>query len=188
MPPQAEITTKTVGAAPNRQFIVQWSNMSLLDENGRDLNANLTFEAILFEGTNDIQFLYSSMSGPRSDASSATVGAQNSKRDTAIQTGFNQPIVASGYFTTYRFQNGSYTESVVDPTPPSKPLVTDEGLTSNGTQLAAYWISDDPESGVREYRYAIGTTPGATDVRPFTSTTQNSAVVAGLSLRIGVTY
>ena len=189
MPPQTAITTKTVGAAPNRQFIVQWSNMSLLDENGRDLNANLTFEAILFEGTNDIQFLYRSMSGPRSDGASATIGAQNLKRDTAIQTGFNQPIVTSGYFTTYRFQNGRYVEALPDATPPSKPLVTVEGpLTPNSTQLAASWISNDPESGIREYRYAIGTTPGGADVRPFTSTTQNSIVVSGLSLRVGATY
>ena len=189
MPPQATITTKTIGAAPNRRFVVEWSNLSVLDENGNDLNANLTFEAILFEGSNDIQFLYSNMTGPLSDASSATVGVQNLKRDTAIQTGFNQPIVASGYFTTYRFQNGSYTTSLGDVTPPSKPVVMDEGpLTANGTQLAASWTSDDPESGVREYRYAIGTTPGGTDLRPLTSTAQNSAVVTGLSLRIGVTY
>src|SRR5437016_8224476 len=146
MPPQAAITTKTVGAAPNRQFILQWSNMSLLDENGRDLNANLTFEAILFEGTNDIQFLYRSMSGPRSDGSSATIGAQNLKRDTAIQTGFNQPIVASGYFRTYHFQNGSYAE-LTPVSPPAKPAVTDEGpVTSNGNQLAASWSADAAES------------------------------------------
>src|SRR2546425_7241416 len=124
MPPKAAITTKTVGAAPNRQFIVQWSNMSLLDENGRDLNANLTFEAILFEGTNDIQFLYRSMTGPRSDGSNATVGAQNLKRDTAIQSGFNQPIISAGYFATYHFQNGGYTTSIPDAAAPAKPVVT----------------------------------------------------------------
>src|SRR5437667_9446244 len=89
----------------------------------------------------------------RSDESSTTIVAQHLKRDTAIQTGFNQPIVASGYFTTYHFQNGSYVEAVPDATPPSKPLVTDEGpLTSNSTQLAASWMSNDPESGIREYR------------------------------------
>jgi len=143
----------------------------------------------LFEGTNDIQFLYRSMTGPRSDGASATIGAQNLKRDTAIQTGFNQPIVTSGYFTTYRFQNGRYVEALPDATPPSKPLVTVEGpLTPNSTQLAASWISNDPESGIREYRYAIGTTPGGADVRPFTSTTTNSIVVSGLSLRVGATY
>ncbi|HYR43959.1 MAG TPA: IPT/TIG domain-containing protein, partial [Terriglobia bacterium] len=183
------ITTKTVGSAPNRQFVVEWSNMSILDEDGRDLNANLTFEAVLYEGSNDIQFLYRSATGVRSDGSSATVGAQNLKRDTAIQTGFNQPIVSSGYFTTYHFQNGSYAVVTLDVTPPAKPVVTDEGpVTSNGNQLAASWSSDVAESGIVKYQYAIGTTAGGTDVFPFTSTTQNSAVVTGLSLRTGVTY
>src|SRR5262249_52751889 len=71
------ITTRTVGNAPNRQFVVEWSNMSILDEDGKDLNASLTFEAVLFEGSNDIQFMYNSVSGSRSDGSSATIGLQD---------------------------------------------------------------------------------------------------------------
>src|SRR5207247_1456625 len=38
------------------------------------------------------------------------------------------------------------------------------------------------------FQYAIGTTPGDTDVRPFTSTTQNSIVVTGLNLQSGAVY
>src|SRR5205823_568655 len=121
------ITTKTLGSAPNRQFVVEWSKVSILDEDGRDLNANLTFEAVLYEGSNDIQYLYRNTTGPRSDGSSATVGAQNLKRDTAIQSGFNQPILSTGYFTTYHFQSGSYAELTPVVTPPAKPVVTDEG-------------------------------------------------------------
>src|SRR5204862_7266467 len=58
----------------------------------------------------------------------------------------------------------------------------------NSSQLDASWISNDPESGIREYRYAIGTTPGGADVRSFTSTTRNSIVVSGLNLQVGATY
>jgi hypothetical protein len=183
------VTTRTAGAAPNRQFVVQWSNMSILDEDGRDLNASLTFEAVLFEGSNDIQFLYQTMSGPRSDGSSATIGAQDLKRTAAVLTGFNRPIVSSSYFATYRFANGSYTLVAPDTTTPSKPVVSDEGaLTSNRTQLAASWTSQDPESGIREFQYAIGTTPGGTEVKTFTSTSNNSVIVTGLSLQTGITY
>jgi hypothetical protein len=184
----SQVTARTVGNAPNRQFVVEWSNMTILDENGADQNADITFEAILFEGSNDIQFLYKSMSGPRSDGSSATIGAQNLQRTLAILSGFNQAIVSSGFFKTYHFNNGTYSEVQPDSTPPSKPVVTDEGaLTANYTQLAASWTSDDPESGIH-FQYAIGTTPGGIDVKPFTSTTQNSAVVTGLNLFPGVTY
>ena len=94
------VTTRTVGNAPNRQFVVQWSNLGILDDNGRDLNASITFEAVLFEGSNDIQFLYRSMTGPRSDGSSATIGAQDLKRTQAVQKGFNQSTVSSGSLTT----------------------------------------------------------------------------------------
>ena len=47
---------------------------------------------------------------------------------------------------------------------------------------------EDPESGIREFFYAIGTTPGGTEVKPFTSTTQNSAIVTGLTLQPGTAY
>jgi Matrixin/IPT/TIG domain len=185
----SQVTVRTVGNAPNRQFVIEWSNLTILDENGADQNADVTFEAILFEGSNDIQFLYKSMSGPRSDGSSATIGAQNLQRTSAILSGFNQAIVSSGFFKTYHFNNGTYSEVQPDSTPPSKPVVTDEGaLTANTTQLAASWTSDDPESGIQGFQYAIGTTPGGIDVKPFTSTTQNSAVVTGLNLFPGVTY
>ena len=183
------VTTRIIGDAPNRQFVVQWSNLSILDEEGTDLNASLTFEVVLFEGSNDIQFLYRSMEGPRSDGSSATIGAQDLKRTVAIQSGFNQPIVSSGYFKIYHFDNGGYSELAPDLTPPSKPVITDEGtLTANRTQLAVSWISDDAESGIREYQYAIGTTAGGTELKPFASTTHNSIVVTGLNLQSGVNY
>jgi hypothetical protein len=163
--------------------------MSILDEEGRDQNAGLTFQVVLFEGSNDIQFLYSAMSGPRSDGSSATIGMQDLKRTSAIQSGFNQAIVAPEYFKTYHFENGGYVELLADATPPPRPTVTDEGvLTANRTQLAASWFAVDAESGIREFQYAIGTTPGGTEVKPFASTTQNSIAVTGLNLQPGTMY
>jgi hypothetical protein len=129
------------------------------------------------------------MTGERSDGSSATVGAQDLKRITAVQTGFNRPTVSSGFFITYRFDNGSYVAEMADLTPPTKPIVSDTGtLTASRTELSASWTSSDPESGIREFQYAIGTTTGGVDVRPFTSTAQSSVVVAGLNLAPGTTY
>lgn len=183
------VTTRVLGSSPNRRFVVEWSNVSILDEEGVDLNANLTFEAVLFEGSNDIQYVYQSVSGPRSDGSSATVGAQDLKRTTAFQSGFNQPIIRNGHFITYRFRDGGYSAITADITPPAKPVVTDGGvLTQSRTELTASWTSEDPESGIREFQYAIGRTSGGSEIRGFTSTTHNSVVVTGLNLEAGATY
>ena len=151
----------TTNLRPNRRFVVEWTNLSILDENGTDLKASLTFEAVLFEGSNDVQFLYQILSGPRSDGSSATVGMQNSLRGTGILSVFNRASIGNGYFFSYRYQFGYYTAAPYDITPPSTPVVTDGGARSQSlTELWASWTTDDPETGIRNYEYAIGKAPG----------------------------
>ncbi|MCX5991302.1 MAG: right-handed parallel beta-helix repeat-containing protein [Chloroflexi bacterium] len=80
--------------------------------------------------------------------------------------------------------------TVSDPTPPTTPVVTDDGdTTSNPTQLHAAWSSSDPESGIAEYQYAVGTSAGDTDVVGWTSAGTNTEVTStGLSLTWGATY
>jgi len=50
---------------------------------------------------------------------------------------------------------------LVDYTGPTAVTVTDEGaFTTDNTRLSASWTAaSDPETGIAEYRYAIGTTP-----------------------------
>jgi hypothetical protein len=115
----SSVTVRTVGAAPNRQFVAEWLNAGILDAQGNDPGASITFEAVLFEGSNDIQFVYQSTAGPRSDGSSATIGIQNSTRTQAVQTGFNQSIVSNGTVIGYHFVNGVYVA------PKSPPVATD---------------------------------------------------------------
>ena len=181
-------STLLTGSVGSRRFVVQWSNASILDSVGTDLAADLTFELILFEGSNDIQFVYRSMSGERSDGSSATVGLQNLLRNDAVQSGFNQAIVGNGVAFTYRFDGGTYVEDIGDQSPPTVPSVTDGGeRIPNRGELFASW-STDSGSSIRHYEYAIGTTPGGTDVRSFTVTENNSVVVGGLVLENDQTY
>ena len=75
-------------------------------------------------------------------------------------------------------------------TPPTKPVVTDDGdYTSLVDSLHAAFSSTDAESGVVEFSYCVGTSPGASDVCSWTSAgTASSATVGGLSLKAGVTY
>ncbi len=188
IPGVSSVSTRLAGTAPNRQLIVQWTNLTILDDDGRDQNARITFEAILFEGSNDIEFLYPLMTGSRSNGSSATVGLQNFARNTAVLTSFNEPKLASGYFVAYRFGDGAYVAKLGDSTPPPKPVVVAVPKTSSMTSLSASWFSSPDNSNIREYQYAIGRTSGGTEVLPFTSTTQNSAAVTGLSLDAKSTY
>jgi hypothetical protein len=185
----SSVNMRVAGSAPNRQFIVEWSNLSNIDDQGNDQHSSITFEAILFEGSNDVQFVYGDMSGPLSDGSSATVGMQDLKRTTAVLTSFNQPTVKSRSVITYSYQNGNYVPAVNPLPPPPKPVVVDEGaVTANRTQLAASWNSADPALGVTLYQFAIGTTPGGTDIRAYSGTTQNSVIVSGLNLQLNTTY
>ena len=128
LPGGASISTQVVGAAPNRQFVVEWLNAGILDGQAKDLGSSVTFEAVLYEGSNDIQFVYGTMTGAKSDASSATVGIQNSARTQAVQTGYNQSVVSTGTVVAYHFASGTY----VAPTPPILPTDTPYSIPNLG--------------------------------------------------------
>ncbi len=80
-----------------------------------------------------------------------------------------------------------------DTTPPSTPVVTDEGIvTASGVSLHASWSSTDPESGIASYEYAIGTSPsdpGEGYVVPWTAAgPAESCTVDTLTLEPGTRY
>lgn len=77
-----------------------------------------------------------------------------------------------------------------DSTPPTAPVVTDEGAyTLSTSQLTASWTATDPQSGIAEYQYTIGTAPGQTDVAAWTSAGLNTSVTrTGLALSPGLFY
>ena len=88
------------------------------------------------------------------------------------------------------WSNVDFESFKVDWTPPSDPGYVYDGTAADIdttyvlTELSANWgASADAESGVTEYRYAIGTSPGATDVLPMTSNGNSTSVThTGLSL------
>jgi hypothetical protein len=91
---------------------------------------------------------------------------------------------------------GNYTVShegsttATDVTAPTTPGVNDDGeSTTDLTQLHGKWTSSDAESGVVDYRYAIGTASGGTDVVDWTSAgVSTAATKTGLNLSVGKTY
>ena len=78
----------------------------------------------------------------------------------------------------------------LDTSSPTTPVVTDDGdTTSSLTALQAVWSSQDDISGIAEYKYAIGTTAGGTDVVSWTSTgLENRVAKDALVLSVGKTY
>jgi hypothetical protein len=90
---------KTVGTAPARQFVVEWKNMNFVAAPG--VGSSLDFEAILSEGTSNIDVVYNSMVGTgtsagRENGAKATVGIQD-------ETG----TVATGEFQQQNYGTGN---------------------------------------------------------------------------------
>ncbi|MBM4444686.1 MAG: PKD domain-containing protein [Chloroflexi bacterium] len=131
----------------------------------------------------------------------------DSGTDTISLTGISVPSGKLAYSTTYfwrvrhqdnrgAWSNWSAETSFataappLDSTPPATPAVSDDGATTTiATGLRAAWSSTDPESGVAEYQYAIGTSAGGTDVVDWTSAGASGGIDrTGLSLTVGTTY
>ncbi|MGI6295665.1 MAG: PQQ-binding-like beta-propeller repeat protein [Armatimonadota bacterium] len=93
---------------------------------------------------------------------------------------------AAGLWSTVGVSDGIR----IDITPPSAPHVIDEGeYTSSLTSLSAQWLAVDPESGISDYEYCIGTVPGGTDIVGWTSSNgANHITHTGLSLTMDLTY
>ena len=60
------------GESPNRKAIIEWYNVPVYGQSER-----LTFEAVLFEGSNRVVFQYASVAGERGIGNEATVGIEN---------------------------------------------------------------------------------------------------------------
>lgn len=82
---------ETVGTAPERIFVVEWDDVPRFDSE----EDRTTFAVQLFEGSNDIVFLYQDVTMFEGhNGSSATIGLQSESQRLALQFGCNQPVVA----------------------------------------------------------------------------------------------
>ncbi len=122
---------------------------------------------------------------------------------TSAGTNLSAPILASRlasgrtYYVSVRarYANGQWSAPgsssplLADTTPPSTPVVTDDGtVQASQSKLHFSWASWDSETGITENQYAIGTQPGYTDVLGWTSTTKTEVLLDGLHLAPFATY
>ncbi len=106
------VSTRLLGTAPDRRWVIDWQNLSILDENGSSLDGRVSFQAILFEGSNDIALQYKTLEGPRARGISATVGLQNAARNAAAQFSFNQNSLFPGRVVVFRFNPNAATYQI----------------------------------------------------------------------------
>ena len=107
--PNGKIHYATVGEAPFRKLIVQWTNQYFY---GTDLPMG-TFQAVLSEGSDEIRYQYRYLLGPSSTGSSATIGVQGVSPQTT-PFGCNQSgIVAEGQAVSFT-PDAARTSYVVD--------------------------------------------------------------------------
>jgi Matrixin/IPT/TIG domain len=109
----SKVMTRLLGTAPQRRWVIDWQNLNILDENGSGLGSRVSFQAILFEESNDIAFQYKTLEGPRSLGESATVGLQNAGRSLAAQFSFDQASLYSGRAVAFRFNPNDATYQIV---------------------------------------------------------------------------
>jgi uncharacterized repeat protein (TIGR01451 family) len=102
---------QTIGTAPNRKFVVEWYR------NGHyhDSSEWITFEAILYEGTNNILFQYQDVTfgtvwgavggdnPPYDYGGSATVGIEDPTGNIGLQYSFNEQAITPGLAILFKF-------------------------------------------------------------------------------------
>ncbi len=82
------------GTAPNREFVVEWNNLPHCSRywgfNCTQWSGSLTFEVVLFEGSNEILFQYRALSLSALGGASATVGVEYADGWAASMWSYNQ--------------------------------------------------------------------------------------------------
>lgn len=105
----SSITYETMGTAPNREFVVEWYD----NQHYHNSEYGITFEAILYEGSNNILFQYknvtfadpnnSSAAGAQfNNGSSATVGIEGPDGQ-GLQYSYNQPDIFANMSILFKF-------------------------------------------------------------------------------------
>jgi C1A family cysteine protease len=90
----AVLRYETFGSAPNRYLVVEWNAVGLY----LDFNHPVTFQAILYEGTNDIKFQYLTMAhNEYGDGSSASVGIEDDRGRIGLGYSYDRPSIRDGH-------------------------------------------------------------------------------------------
>ncbi len=154
---------QTIGEAPNRKCIIQFTNMGFWN----DPTLLGTFSVILYETTDEIQVQYRILVDPRSaraHGNSATIGVNNLAGDTAAEYSCNAEAVESELALRFSPNGGTYNIDdtalyfgalLGDAVPPTIPdLVTPAEGSTICLQPTFRWTA---ASNVESYTFRIST-------------------------------
>jgi uncharacterized membrane protein len=132
------IKYETQGEAPERKLIVQWTNQYFY---GSNLPMG-TFQAILYEGSNQIKYQYSSLNDNRSKGKEATIGIQG-MRPSNVQIGCNKADTIKPEQAILFTPNGDLTDYSKDENAEYE-FIDISGLTPPAPKPAARYSNQAP--------------------------------------------
>jgi PKD repeat protein len=136
--PTGKIQYETVGEAPNRKLVVQWTNQYFY---GSNLPMG-TFQAVLFEGSNQIKLQYRYLRETLSTGGSATIGLQ-APATSATQLGCNQAGMVAPEQAISFTPAGDGTSYQIDAAAPYD-FIDISGLTPDAPTVAARFVNAAP--------------------------------------------
>lgn len=92
---QAGVYVRTIGAAPNRQFVIEWRNAVFFNTTDR-----VTF-SVVFSENGAITYTYPSLTTARQQGSAALVGLENAGGTVGLTYSARVPVLSGGRSTTY---------------------------------------------------------------------------------------
>jgi len=130
---------KTIGVAPNRIFVVEWFETQHYSSSP----TGITFEAILYEGSNNIQFQYLDVDFGTSfynNGASATVGIESTD-GRGSQYSFDEPVLSPNL--AILFTSHGVTPPI-DTTPPDTTITSSPLNPSNSASASFSFTSTEP--------------------------------------------
>jgi len=114
---EGKVYYQTLGTAPDRTFVVEWVE----NQHYGHSDSGATFEAILYEGSNNIEFQYKDVDfgnvygatsddfSPFNNGGSATVGIEGPDGTDGLQYSFNEQVIEPGLSILFTFPQSAGT-------------------------------------------------------------------------------
>jgi N-acetylneuraminic acid mutarotase len=103
--------TKTIGTAPNRQFLIEWRNARYFGDTTRRVD----FEVVLYENGRILTQYRNIADDGRERGNSATLGIENAAGNDALQYSFNEATIGTPDFAVlYRLPPSGFVEGHVN--------------------------------------------------------------------------